>query len=67
MNDWISVKEQMPKTFHTVLLTDGIDVGAGEYRGTTNLGFPYWSGSLGECVNITHWMPLPKPPKEEQP
>ena len=23
-----------------------------------------WAGLFGECFDVTHWMPLPTPPKE---
>lgn len=25
---------------------------------------PYWRGAGGPWANVTHWMPLPEPPKE---
>lgn len=30
-----------------------------------NAGEGYWCGSGGIWTNVTHWMPLPEPPKEE--
>ena len=27
-------------------------------------GEPYWRGAGGHWANVTHWMPLPEPPKE---
>ena len=64
MADWVSVKDQMPKLFHSVLVSDGKYVGVGEYCGETNLGFKYWSCDFGTGF-VTHWMPLPEPPKGE--
>jgi hypothetical protein len=29
-----------------------------------NAGEGYWCGSGGIWTNVTHWMPLPEPPKE---
>ena len=53
MNDWISVKDRLPKT-GTVLATDGrIVITAPSSSVTAN----------GQA--ITHWMPLPEPPKED--
>lgn len=28
-------------------------------------GEPYWRGAGGHWANVTHWMPLPEPPKGE--
>ena len=27
---------------------------------------PYWRGAGGHWANVTHWMPLPTPPKENE-
>ena len=48
--EWISVKDRLPKT-GTVLATDGKVV----------ITAPSPSVTLGGV--ITHWMPLPEPPK----
>ena len=55
MPDWISVKEKLPKT-GTVLVTDGRIVITAPCSSVTADG-----------QAITHWMPLPKPPKENSP
>ena len=66
---WISATERLPKYGDWVL---GIGPQKGyhvcEYRGITH--FPYsgdipWFSAKGRSLNITHWMPLPTPPKEE--
>ena len=49
---WISVKERLPKT-GTVLVTDGKIVITAPSSSVTKDG-----------LAITHWMPLPEPPKE---
>ena len=39
-----------------------------EYRGITHWrrdGYDPWFSAKGSSVTITHWMPLPEPPKEE--
>lgn len=53
MNEWISVKERLPKT-GTVLVTDGKIVITAPSSSVTKDG-----------LAITHWMPLPEPPEEE--
>lgn len=66
--EWISVKERLPDADHEVLIhtVDGdmhfaslwCDVGEE----------PIWANrnyELFECENITHWMELSAPPKED--
>ena len=64
MAEWISVKDsRKPPVFNVVLITDGdcIDLGAWQGRGHGWASdFSYIDGS----EDITHWMPLPEPPKE---
>ena len=36
-----------------------------EYNGVTKTYPAHWMWSRGMNSNITHWMPLPEPPKEE--
>jgi hypothetical protein len=61
MSDWIPISHP-PKNNWTVLFCD-------EY-GRISLGF--WSTSQNRAIpvallsTITHWMPLPDPPKEEE-
>lgn len=66
---WIPVTERLPEYGDWVL---GIGPKHGyhvcEYRGITH--FPYsgdspWFAAKGRSLTITHWMPLPEPPKEE--
>ena len=56
-NEWVSVEERLPEPTHCVLVytTDySIEVDA--------------IGSDGEWMSyeVTHWMPLPAPPKKEE-
>lgn len=65
MSKWISVKDRLPEIETDTLLvcvksydgdllsdTDGFQDGK----------FVYWSNQTG--CSITHWMPLPEPPKD---
>ena len=59
---WISVDERLPEKFHTVLCVDS-------YKGDRNVMLGYmdsdaWNG--GVIGEITHWMPMPKPPKGDK-
>ena len=61
---WISVKDRLPEEFTNVLVCDVHDdyVGKWEYKRNgiwDNEGFSFYSS------DITHWMPLPQPPKGE--
>lgn len=57
---WIPVTERLPEIRKVVLITDGIDVGTG----WMNQG--WWNTSFADIQRdaVTHWMPLPEPPKE---
>ena len=57
MSDWISVHDRMPEYMKDVLAAN-IDCGAMRvcyYNGT-------WHGMISE---VTHWQPLPEPPRKE--
>lgn len=65
--EWISVKDRLPEA-GKILVTDGetvtISNGAWLYRsleGKTRVPANYGAG-----LTVTHWMPLPEPPKEEK-
>ena len=59
--EWIPVKVRLPMPYENpVLVYDNSGVGMAWYSST--MGWMYRTG-LG-CVDVTHWMPLPKAPKE---
>lgn len=63
--EWVSVKEKLPKIGQRVLVyqKDGVHGGNSidiEYRMCED----FWS-EQGIHSDITHWMPLPTPPKAE--
>ena len=63
MPQWISVKDRLPEYTPMVLAmcTDGYELA---YYGRYGQG---WTNTLGtEHLNVTHWHPLPAPPKEEK-
>ena len=60
---WIPVEERLPMPNENPVLAYGHSgVGVAWYSST--MGWMYRTGIW--CVNITHWMPLPKAPKEEK-
>jgi hypothetical protein len=69
---WISVKDRLPETNYrtmVIVCVDGKKSAARWFERTTIRGklverFKYpWD--VITCENITHWMPLPQPPKGE--
>ena len=65
---WISVEDELPKLGDMVLFTGLSSFGT---RFTTQRGWfdgTFWKRNAGETVYsntpVTHWMPLPEPPKE---
>jgi hypothetical protein len=60
--EWIRVEDRLPKLFDKVLVyskREGVDV-----DWYTDLGYftPGW-----KTGDISHWMPLPEPPKQKEP
>jgi len=64
--EWISVKDRLPDIDLKCLYTDGEEKNI--YLGSLVSGMGkdvYWSHyDFLEDTGITHWMPLPYPPKE---
>lgn len=58
---WIPCSEQMPEGMTDVSITDGINVGQGWWDGDTWQWQDNYYGVIGK---VTHWQPLPAPPKE---
>ena len=61
VNQWISVKDRLPKEWYEVLVYS--EMGKIEQAIYVN-GRWKLSAFLGEIVDVTHWQPLPKPPKD---
>lgn len=61
---WIPVSERLPGVYETVIVCDVREqyVGAWMYYGNDDWVYDDKMFDTGE---ITHWMPLPEPPKEE--
>ena len=64
VQEWISVKDRLPEDSTTVnLYTRSRTVGTGFYVKHTKSWVQYCSGGA-ICVDVTHWNPMPQPPKE---
>ena len=68
---WISVTERLPeKGIDVLCFISGIVGTLASYAEVfTYIGDGKWEDSAGnwnygDILNITHWMPLPEPPKE---
>ena len=64
---WIPVTERLPKEGDIVLVYG--DLYPNKHDGgviavSKRMDWNYWQG-FGRERDITHWMPLPEPPKEE--
>ena len=60
---WIPVSERLPEDDTICILTNGVSNAIG-YRGKVLGWHLIWTDYLVES-EVTHWMPLPHPPKEE--
>ena len=72
MADWISVNDRLPDKYNRVLMS-AVDYES-EARQAITIGFRdgdwWWSQETGGSdvelgITVTHWMPLPEPPKED--
>ena len=64
---WIPVTERLPERFIPVIVFgDGV-VGCGDFVGFAEPAHcASWDCDTSEIETVTHWMPLPEPPKEEK-
>lgn len=62
---WIPVKERLPEFGERVLCTDGVAVFE-QYRAELSCVYGMWErfGMKSPMQEVTHWMPMPEPPKE---
>lgn len=64
MGHWIPVTERLPVNFISVL---GYMTDAGEFppvRECYTVGNAFFFPALGDKHPVSHWMPMPEPPKE---
>ena len=59
---WIPVTERLPEKGEEVLVVDRFGFIEMGFVKETIYGHKYWLGCEGD--DVTHWMPLPEPPKE---
>lgn len=58
MSEWISVEDKLPEKTLSLLIFNGsfIDIGC-------FFCDEYFITDKGSVLDVTHWMPLPEPPK----
>ena len=64
--EWIPVDDRLPELGERVICTDGCAVFE-QYRVEPSYVYGIWdrSGLKSPMQKVTHWMPLPQPPKGE--
>jgi hypothetical protein len=66
-NEWVSVEDRLPASGQNVIATNGSYVGEAWYASLSRSWYRYngleWDRI---CREVTHWMPLPKSPKEDE-
>ena len=65
--EWISVKDRLPERTlppHDVLVYHDLNCGMFVDRAWYSYDMGKWCSVLGMKLKVTHWMPLPDPPKE---
>lgn len=77
MSEWISVKDRLPGRYETVLIAISTVNGYGDPAKLVTIGgydhsekrweqYTSTDRQLCQGETVTHWMPLPEPPEEEQ-
>ena len=63
--EWISVEDRLPNKLDSCLVFYNANLTKSHIRTATYLGDEHFStsGIQDYKYNITHWMPLPEPPK----
>lgn len=61
---WIPVTERLPKNYEAVLTFDGRSIHIMAHHHDFKDPFGIVKGNFMGYAPITHWMPLPEPPKE---
>ena len=63
---WISVEDELPPKFERVLVYIGIDrLFDIAYLENVINKQTWWMNNRREIFHVTHWMPLPVPPRKE--
>lgn len=62
---WISVKDRLPEKGEIVLACGKRHATSGMFQGASRNNPKWWHWKGNTLKEVTHWMPLPQPPKGE--
>ena len=66
VQEWISVKDRLPEAWKQVLIYSQHDFcESAVYIGVPGKWRVTWNHEMLDADSVTHWMPLPTPPKGE--
>ena len=66
VQEWISVKDRLPEPWKQVLIYSRHDFcESAFYIGVPGKWRVTWNHEMLDADSVTHWMPLPEPPKGE--
>ena len=66
VQEWISVKDRLPEPWKRVLIYSRHDFcESAFYIGVPGKWRVTWNHEMLDADSVTHWMPLPQPPKGE--
>ena len=66
VQEWISVKDRLPEPWKQVLIYSRHDFcESAFYIGVLGKWRVTWNHEMLDADSVTHWMPLPEPPKGE--
>ena len=68
MSEWINVKDRLPEHEDRYLVINGMQQYIMPFK-FNGVGLGYWECGYrfhSKANDVTHWMPLPEPPKEAQ-
>lgn len=64
VQEWISVTERLPDKGEIVLACGKRHATSGMFQGALRNNPKLWNWKGNTLKEVTHWMPLPQPPKE---
>lgn len=70
MTEWINVKDRLPDDKEQYLICNESNFGKIDIAYYQPIGDkfsnyePFWQARSHRSTGVTHWMPLPEPPKE---
>jgi len=63
-NNWISCKTKKPNKNDRVLVFSSYEGNESQHVAEYVASDIFWRGDDADIFHVTHWMPLPEPPKD---